>query len=75
MTFRVSAQNAAAAISVDCPRPETALGVALDYLDRGFSAVHVQDSATGAAYGAQFLLGYALARAQQELQVPPSGAC
>jgi hypothetical protein len=35
-------------------------------------AVHVQDGKTGAAYGARFLLGYALARAQQEVRAPPS---
>jgi hypothetical protein len=72
MTFRVSAQNAAEAVSIDCPRQETPVGVALDYIDSGFSAVHVQDGKTGAAYGARFLLGYALARAQQDVRAPRS---
>jgi hypothetical protein len=67
MTFRVSAHKATMPIFAECPREETALGIALDYLDRGYSAVQIENTKTGAAFGSQFLLAYALARAQEDV--------
>jgi hypothetical protein len=76
MTFLVSAQNGSELVKAECPREEAALGVALDYIDRGFSAVQAEDAQTGAVYGAQFLVAYALSRVQAEITpIANSGSC
>jgi hypothetical protein len=62
MPFCVSAESGVDAVS-ECRQTETAaIGLALDYVDRGFSAVEIRDAGSGAGFCEEFLLAYSAIR-------------
>jgi hypothetical protein len=62
MPFFVSAESGVDAVSERRQTEPAAVGLALDYIDRGFSAVEIKDSGTGAGFCEEFLLAYSAIR-------------
>jgi hypothetical protein len=58
MSFHVSAESEVRPVCDTRQTREAAIGLALNYIDQGFSAVGVRDAGTGASYGEEFLLAY-----------------
>jgi hypothetical protein len=74
MTFEVCAQGPDGLVFKDSPRREAALGVALDLIDENYSDVWIQDSASSQPYASQFLIGYAISRAQVRIEQERGGS-
>jgi hypothetical protein len=60
--FFVSAESGVDPISEPRQTEPAAIGLALDYIDRGFSAVEIRDAGNGASFFEDFLLGYSAIR-------------
>jgi hypothetical protein len=60
--FFVSAESGVDPISEPRQTEPAAIGLALDYIDRGFSAVEIRDAGNGASFFEHFLLGYSAIR-------------
>ena len=62
MPFFVSAESGVDAVSERRQTEPAAIGLALDYVDRGFSAVEIKDAGSGAGLCEEFLLAYSAIR-------------
>ena len=58
MSFFVSAESGVDSISEPRQTEPAAIGLALDYIDRGFFAVEIRDAGSGAIFCEEFLLAY-----------------
>ena len=62
MSFFVSAESGVHAVSERRQTEPAAIGLALDYIDQGFSAVEIRDPYSGARFFEEFLLAYSIIR-------------
>jgi hypothetical protein len=64
--FFVSAESGVDPISEPRQTEPAAIGLALDYIDRGFSAVEIRDAGSGASFFEDFLLAYSAIRREKK---------
>jgi hypothetical protein len=62
MPFFVSAESGADVVSERRQTEPAAIGLALDYVDWGFSAVEIKDASSGASFCEEFLRAYSAIR-------------
>jgi hypothetical protein len=70
MPFFVSAESGVDAVSERRQTEPAAIGLALDYIDRGFSANEIKDAGSGAEFCEEFLLAYSAMRLAMKLERP-----
>ena len=66
MSFFVSAESGVDSISEPRQTEPAAIGLALDYIDRGFFAVEIRDAGSGAIFCEEFLLAYSTIRREKK---------
>jgi hypothetical protein len=71
MPFFVSAESGVHPVSEARQTEPAAIGLALDYVDGGFSEVEIREANTGAIFAKEFLLAYSINRGTKKKRGTP----